>query len=71
MVCFLKGLKIIRKEKNLNQQKVAIDLNISREALSHYENGKREPSLDMLIKLSDYFNVSIDFLIKGEEFKKR
>lgn len=67
----MKGLKIIRKEKKLNQQKVAIDLNISREALSHYENGKREPSLDMLIKLSDYFNVSIDFLIKGEEFKKR
>jgi len=67
----LKGLKIIRIERNLNQQKVAIDLNISREALSHYENVKREPSLDMLIKLSDYFNVSIDFLIKGEEFKKR
>lgn len=65
----MKGLKIIRKERNLNQQKVAIDLNINREALSHYENGKREPSLDMLIKLSDYFNVSIDFLIKGEEFK--
>ncbi len=67
----MKGLKIIRKEKNLNQQKVAIDLNISREALSHYENGKREPSLDMLIKMSDYFNVSIDFLITGKEFKKR
>ncbi|MDE5604888.1 MAG: helix-turn-helix transcriptional regulator [Eubacterium sp.] len=67
----MKGLKIIRKEKNLNQQKVAIDLNISREALSHYENGKREPSLDMLIKMSNYFNVSIDFLIKGEEFRKK
>ena len=67
----MKGLKIIRKEKNLNQQKVAIDLNISREALSHYENGKREPSLVMLIKMSDYFNVSIDFLITGKEFKKR
>ena len=67
----MKGLKIIRKEKNLNQQKVAIDLNISREALSHYENGKRDPSLDMLIKMSDYFNVSIDFLITGKEFKKR
>lgn len=64
------GLKIIRKKKNLNQQKVAIDLNISREALSHYENGKREPSLNMLIQMSKYFNVSIDYLIKGEEFKK-
>ena len=47
-----------------------MDLNISREALSHYEHGKREPSLDMLNKLSDYFNVSIDFLINGEDFDK-
>ena len=65
------GLKLIRKEKGLNQQKVAMDLNISREALSHYENGKREPSLSMLVKMSDYFNVSIDYLIKGYEFNKR
>ncbi len=67
----MKGLRVIRKQRNLNQQKVAMDLNISREALSHYENGKREPSLEMLRKLSVYFNVSIDFLINGEEFKKR
>lgn len=67
----MKGLKQIRKQKNLNQLKVALDLNISREALSYYENGKREPSLDMLNKLSKYFNVSIDYLINGEEFKKR
>ena len=67
----MKGLKEIRKSRNLNQQKVAIDLNISREALSHYENGKREPSLEMLNKLSKYFNVSIDYLINGEEFKKQ
>lgn len=65
------GLKQIRKEKNLNQQKVAMDLNISREALSHYENGKREPSLNMLVKMSKYFNVSIDFLITGKEFIKK
>lgn len=67
----MKGLKIVRKERNLNQLKVAMDLNISREALSHYENGKREPSIDMLNKMSEYFNVSIDFLINGKEFEKR
>ena len=67
----MKGLKQIRKERNLNQLKVAMDLNISREALSHYENGKREPSLDILNKLSEYFNVSIDYLINGEEFNKK
>lgn len=67
----MKGLKQIRKERNLNQLKVAMDLNISREALSHYETGKREPSIDMLKKLSKYFNVSIDYLINGEEYNKK
>ena len=65
------GLKEIRKKKNLNQQKVALDLNVSREALSHYENGKREPSLNMLVIMSKYFNVSIDYLITGKEFIKK
>ena len=45
-------------------------LNISREALSHYENDKREPSIEMLNKMSAYFNVFIDYLIIGEEFIK-
>jgi transcriptional regulator with XRE-family HTH domain len=67
----LLGLKIIRKKKNLNQLKVAMDLNMSREALSHYENGKRSPDLQMLRQLSNYFDVSIDFLVDGEEYQKR
>ena len=65
------GLKNIRKKRNLNQQKVAMDLNISREALSYYENGKREPSLALLVEMAKYFNVSINYLITGEEFQKR
>ena len=65
------GLKAIRKQRKLNQLKVAMDLNISREALSYYENGKREPSLALLVKMSDYFNVSINYLITGEEFQKK
>lgn len=65
------GLKSIRKARNLNQQKVALDLNITREALSHYENGRREPNLAMLVRMSEYFNVSIDYLITGKEFEKK
>ncbi len=64
------GLRLIRKQKKLNQLKVAMDLNISREALSHYENGKRSPDIQMLRTLSNYFNTSIDFLINGKEFEK-
>ena len=65
------GLKNIRRQRNLNQQKVAMDLNISREALSYYENGKREPSLSLLVEMSRYFNVSINYLITGKEFQKK
>ncbi len=64
----MKGLKEIRKRKGYSQLKVAFDLNISREALSYYENGKRSPDIHMLCQLSDYFGVSIDYLIRGEEF---
>ena len=60
-----------RKKKNLNQLKVSLDLHISREALSYYENGKREPSLALLVQMSKYYNVSIDYLITGKEFTKK
>ena len=66
----MKGLKEIRKRKGFSQLKVAMDLSISREALSYYENGKRSPDLQMLVTLSKYFGVSIDYLITGKEFEK-
>ena len=65
------GLKEIRKKKKLSQLKVAFDLNISREAISYYENGKRSPSIEMLVTFSEYYKVSIDYLITGKEFKKK
>ena len=65
------GLKEIRKRKGYSQLKVAMDLSISREALSYYENGKRSPDVDMLVKFSQYFNVSIDYLIFGKNFESK
>ena len=65
------GLRESRRKKKLNQQRAALDLNITREALSHYENGRRDPSLAMLVRMSEYFNVSIDYLITGHEFEKK
>lgn len=65
------GLKNIRKKKGYSQLKVAMDLSISREALSYYENGKRSPDIQMLIRFSDYFGVSIDYLIRGKEYDKK
>lgn len=62
------GLREIRKAKKYSQLKVAMDLNITREAISNYENGKRNPDLEILVTLSNYFNKSIDYLITGKDF---
>lgn len=62
------GLREIRKKKGYSQLKVAMDLCISREALSYYENGKRSPDLEMLLLLSRYYGKSVDYLITGHEF---
>ena len=67
----MKGLREIRNKKGYSQLKVAFDLNISREALSYYENGKREPSLALLVAMSKYYNVSINYLITGQECQTR
>lgn len=61
------GLKEIRKKKGYSQQKVAMDLNISREALSYYENGRRSPDIELLLAMSKYFGKSINYLITGKE----
>lgn len=67
----MQGLREIRKKRGYSQLKVAMDLNITREALSHYENGKRSPDLEMLLALSKYFNKSIHYLITGNEFQDK
>lgn len=57
------NLKEVRNSKNLLQTKVAMDLNITQETISSYETGRVFPSSDMLIKLADYYNTSIDYLL--------
>lgn len=55
-------LRELRKEKGLTLEQMAKDLNTTKVTLSRYENGTREPKSEMLSQLSDYFNVSIDYL---------
>jgi len=56
-------LRILRKNNNLSQTKIADMLNITQEAYSRYETGDREPNIDTLILLSDIFNVPIDIMV--------
>ncbi len=59
----MKNLRLIRKKRNINQLRLAIDLGITQESISKYETDIAFPSKDILIKIADYFNCSIDYLL--------
>jgi len=60
----LMRLKEIRKEKGISQLKLAIELNTNQNTISRYETGEREPGINELIRIADYFNISIDYLLE-------
>lgn len=62
----IKRLKELRIEKNLTQTKLAENFGITYSNIGEWERGKSEPSIDMLVKLADFFNVSIDYLVGRE-----
>lgn len=57
------NLQTLRKKKGYKQIKVAMDLDTTQETISSYETGRVFPSSDMLIKLADYYNTSIDYIL--------
>lgn len=56
-------LRELMEKSGLTQQKVAYDLRISPQAVSHYITGRREPDFETLIRIANYFNVSTDYLL--------
>ena len=63
-------LKQCRKEKGLSQQRVAIYCDITETAYQNYELQTREPKLEILIRIADFYDVSLDYLV-GRTDKKR
>lgn len=64
---FSEVLSRLRKERGISQKKAATDLGISQALLSHYEKGIRECGLDFVIKCSEYYNVTTDYLLGVSE----
>ena len=56
-------LKELRKQRKISQLKLALDINMNQNTISRYENKEREADYETLIKLADYFNVSLDYLL--------
>ena len=65
---FSERLIELRKEKSLTQLQLANDLGFSRTAISDWESRNREPAYDTLIKVANYFSVSLDYLLGREDY---
>lgn len=57
-------LYTLRKKSSLSQEQLAEALNVSRQAISKWEGGSAMPESDKLLALSNYFGVSLDYLLK-------
>lgn len=60
-------LRKLRIAKGVSQQSVADYLEITRQAYSNYENGNRAPDTETLLKLAEYFEVTVDTLLRGSD----
>lgn len=60
-------IQYLRKEKGISQEELAEKMLISRQAVSKWESGQSAPDLEKIVMLSDYFEVTTDYLLKGVE----
>jgi transcriptional regulator with XRE-family HTH domain len=63
MSIFSENIRFLRTQKNLSQQELADKILMSRVRYSKYEDGRSEPPYELLIRISKYFNLSIDLLL--------
>lgn len=59
-------IQALRKQKSLSQEALAAELNVTRQAVSKWERGESVPELDLVVKLSEIFEVSLDYLLKNQ-----
>lgn len=57
----------LRKEKNISQEELANELNVSRQTISKWETGESTPDFDKIVPLCNYFNITSDELLSGKE----
>lgn len=60
-------LKELRLEKGLSQRKLSAELQISQAAIARWEANLQTPNIDVVIKIAEFFNVTVDFLLGLED----
>jgi len=64
---FDERLRELRKEKELSQQQLSEVFNVSKMTISAWETSKQEPSIELILSIATFFNVSTDYLLGNED----
>ena len=67
----LPNLKQLRREYNISQQRLADAVNVSQPSINKYENHNIEPDIEVLTRLADYFNTSIDYIVGYTDIRRK
>lgn len=67
----LTNLKLLRQEYGISQQRLADALGISQPSINKYENHNIEPDIDILKRMADYFNTSIDYIVGYTDIRRK
>ena len=67
---FIKILSILLEEKNITQRELADKINVTEVTISRYLSGERSPRIEIVNKIAEYFDVSIDYLLGRVDVRK-
>lgn len=67
----LKNLKALREEAGISQKQLAELIGTSQQSINKYENHKIEPDVDTMIRIADYFETSVDYLIGHSPIRRK
>ena len=67
----LPNLKLLRQEYGISQQRLAEAIGVSQPSINKYENHNIEPEIDVLKRMADYFNTSIDFIVGHTDIRRK
>ncbi len=63
----MEKLRELRKEKGISLKELGAEMGVAESTMSLYENGKRQPDYETLLKLAEFFGVTVDYLLRGDD----
>ena len=67
----LKNLRKLREERGVTQKQLADIISVSQQSINKYENHNIEPDIDTLIKMADYFETSVDYIVGHSKIRRK